>query len=58
MESVMAPPRRVACSQAIEMSTSTQRMRPGRSSLNDLISNEPMEGLSSRPMNHYNKVRR
>lgn len=30
----------------------TQRMSPGRISLKDLMSNEPMRGLSDRPMNH------
>lgn len=52
MESVTfaKPPRRTACSQTIPISISTQRIKPGRSSLKDLMSNEPMEGLSSRPM--------
>ena len=50
MESVMLPPRRTACSHAMPMSMSTQRMRPGRSSLNDLRSKEPMDGFNSRPM--------
>ena len=56
MESVTlakVPSRRTACSQAIAMSMMNHRMRPGRSSLNDLSSKEPMEGLSSRPMYHY-----
>jgi hypothetical protein len=55
MESVTlsSPPRRVACSQAKLMLMTTQRMRPGLSSLNDLMSKEPIDGLSSRPMNHY-----
>lgn len=54
MESVRFPLRRTACSQAILMSIRTQRMRPGRISLKDLRSREPMDGLSSLPMNHYN----
>lgn len=52
MESVTfkRPPLRTACSQTMLMLMRTQRMRPGRSSLKDLMSKEPMEGLSSRPM--------
>lgn len=56
MESVIPPPRRTACSQAMLMSIRTQRMSPGRSSLKDLISNEPMRGFSSLPMNHCRLV--
>ena len=55
MESVMLlkPPRRVACSQAMLISIRTHKIRPGLSSLKDLTSNEPMAGLSSRPMKNY-----
>ena len=52
MESVTfkRPPLRTACSQTMLMLMRTQRIRPGRSSLKDLMSKEPIEGLSSRPM--------
>lgn len=46
-------PRRMACSQAMEMLIKVQRIIPGRSSLKDLMSKEPIRGLSSRPMNHW-----
>ena len=47
------PPRRVACSQSILILIRTHKIRPGRSSLKDFRSKEPIDGLSSRPMNHY-----
>lgn len=52
IESVMLcrPPRRVACSHAMLTLIRTHRIRPGLSSLNDLTSKYPIEGLSSRPM--------
>jgi hypothetical protein len=50
MESVTFPPFLRACSQAMLMSMRTQRISPGRNSLNDLISKEPIDGLSSRPI--------
>jgi hypothetical protein len=50
MESVMRPSRRVACAQAMLMSINNQRIIPGRSSLNDLISRDPTAGFNSRPM--------
>ena len=50
IESVMRPPRRVACVQAMLMSINNQRIIPGRSSLNDLISRDPTVGFNSRPM--------
>lgn len=55
MESVILsrPPLRTACSQAMLMLTRTHRIKPGRSSLNDLMSKEPIDGLSSRPMKNW-----
>lgn len=53
MESVIAPPLRVACSQAMLMLITSQPMRPGRSSQNDLMSRDPIAGLSSRPIQNY-----
>jgi hypothetical protein len=50
IESVMRPPIRVACAQAMLMSINSQRIMPGRSSLNDLISSDPTVGFNSRPM--------
>lgn len=55
MESVNVPPRRMYCSQAILISMRAQRIKPGRSSLNDLRSYEPIEGFNSRPMKNYHK---
>lgn len=47
---IFKPPRRTACSQIMLMSMRSQRMRPGLSSLKDLRSKEPIEGLSSLPI--------
>lgn len=53
IESVIEPPRRTDCSQAMEMLIRYQRIIPGRSSLKDLMSRPKNVGLSSRPMNHW-----